>query len=394
MNLSECRNEIDKIDKELVELFEKRMNVAINVAKYKIENNIPIFNGAREAEVIEKNINRLNNKEYSRLTEKFFTHLMELSRSLQADIIYGNNKNGRIIDSIEENISTNESKRDLENIKIGYQGVRGSFSEEAMIKYFGENHTTTDYEEFEDVFLALKNNEIDYGILPIENSSTGAITTVYDLLVKYGLYIVGEECIKIDQNLIGVKGSKLEDIKEIYSHPQGFEQSSEFLSKQNNINLIPFHNTAISAKYISELNDKSKAAIASLRAAKIYGLDVIQKEINDKDNNHTKFIIVGRKLESSKECNKITVVFSLDDKAGTLYNLLRHFAENNINMIKIESRPSKNELWQYLLYVDFEGNVENEDVKKAIKLIEEKSEYFKLLGCYEGVKNGILRIIR
>ena len=394
MNLSECRNEIDKIDKELVELFEKRMNVAINVAKYKIENNIPIFNGAREAEVIEKNINRLNNKEYSRLTEKFFTHLMELSRSLQADIIDGNNKNGRIIDSIEENISTNESKRDLENIKIGYQGVRGSFSEEAMIKYFGENHTTTDYEEFEDVFLALKNNEIDYGILPIENSSTGAITTVYDLLVKYGLYIVGEECIKIDQNLIGVKGSKLEDIKEIYSHPQGFEQSSEFLSKQNNINLIPFHNTAISAKYISELNDKSKAAIASLRAAKIYGLDVIQKEINDKDNNHTKFIIVGRKLEASKECNKITVVFSLDDKSGTLYNLLRHFAENNINMIKIESRPSKNEPWQYLLYVDFEGNVENEDVKKAIKLIEEKSEYFKLLGCYEGVKNGILRIIR
>ena len=250
MNLSECRNEIDKIDKELVELFEKRMNVAINVAKYKIENNIPIFNGAREAEVIEKNINRLNNKEYSKLTEKFFTHLMELSRSLQADIIDENNK-GKMIGSIEEKISANENKRDLKNIKIGYQGVKGSFSEEAMIKYFGENHTTTDYEEFEDVFVALKNNEIDYGILPIENSCTGAITTVYDLLVEYGLYIVGEECIKIDQNLIGVKGSKLEDIKEIYSHPQGFEQSSEFLSKQNNLKLIPFHNTAISAKYVS-----------------------------------------------------------------------------------------------------------------------------------------------
>lgn len=387
MNLSECRNEIDKIDKELVELFEKRMNVAINVAKYKIENNIPIFNGAREAEVIEKNIKRLNNKEYSNLTEKFFTYLMELSRSLQADIIDQNNKNDNMIGSIEENISTNENKRNLKNIKIGYQGVKGSFSEEAMIKYFGENHTTTDYEEFEDVFLALKNNEIDYGILPIENSCTGAITTVYDLLVKYGLYIVGEECIKIDQNLIGIKGSKFEDIKEIYSHPQGFEQSSEFLNKQNNLRLIPFHNTAISAKYVSELNDKSKAAIASLRAAQIYGLDVIQKEINDKDNNHTKFIIVGRKLESSKECNKITVVFSLDNKAGTLYNLLRYFAENNINMIKIESRPTKNEPWQYLLYVDFEGNIENEDVKKAIKLIEEKSEYFKLLGSYKRVSN-------
>ena len=383
MNLSECRKEIDKIDKELVELFERRMNVAIKVAEYKIENNIPILNAAREAEVIEKNVNRLNNKEYSNLTEKFFTNLMELSRSLQSDIFNTNEDNS--MDLIEENISNNENKKNLDNIKIGYQGVKGSFSEEAMIKYFGESHTTTDYEEFEDVFLALKNNEIDYGILPIENSCTGAITTVYDLLVKYGLYIVGEECIKIDQNLIGIRGTKLEDIKEVYSHPQGFEQSREFLNNYNNLKLIPFHNTAISAKYISQLNDKSKAAIASLRAAEIYGLDVIKKEINDKDNNHTKFIIIGRKLESSSECNKITVVFSLDDKSGTLYNLLRHFAENNINMIKIESRPSKNEPWQYLLYVDFEGNIENEDVKKAIKLIEGKSEYFKLLGSYKKV---------
>jgi chorismate mutase/prephenate dehydratase len=383
VDLSECRKEIDKIDKELVELFERRMNVAIKVAEYKIENNLPILNEAREAEVIEKNINRLNNKEYSKLTEKFFTNLMELSRSLQGNMFNSNEDNNREL--IEENISNNENKRDLENIKIGYQGVKGSFSEEAMIKYFGENHTTTDYEEFEDVFLALKNNKIDYGILPIENSCTGAITTVYDLLAKYGLYIVGEECIKIDQNLIGIKGTKLEDIKEVYSHPQGFEQSREFLSNYNNLKLIPFHNTAISAKYISEINDKSKAAIASLRAAEIYGLDVIKNEINDKDNNHTKFIIIGRKLESSNECNKITVVFSLDDKSGTLYNLLRHFAENNINMIKIESRPSKNEPWQYLLYVDFEGNVENDDVKKAIKLIEGKSEYFKLLGNYKKV---------
>ncbi|MBO5130979.1 MAG: chorismate mutase, partial [Romboutsia sp.] len=170
MDLLECRNEIDKIDKELVKLFEKRMNVAVNVAKYKIENNIPIFNGAREAEVIQKNINRLNNREYSKLTEKFFTNLMELSRSLQADIIEDNEKETKIIDSIGENISTNKNKRELMNIKIGYQGVKGSFSEEAMIKYFGENHTTTDYEEFEDVFVALKNNEVDYGILPIENS--------------------------------------------------------------------------------------------------------------------------------------------------------------------------------------------------------------------------------
>ena len=127
MDLLECRNEIDKIDKELVELFEKRMNVAVNVAKYKIENNIPIFNGAREAEVIQKNINRLNNREYSKLTEKFFTNLMELSRSLQADIIEDNEKETKIIDSIGENISTNKNKRELMNIKIGGKKIFAEF---------------------------------------------------------------------------------------------------------------------------------------------------------------------------------------------------------------------------------------------------------------------------
>ena len=385
MDLLECRREIDNIDEELVKLFEKRMNIAINVAKYKIENNMTIFNEVREIEVIKKNVARLSNKKYSKLTESFFNNLMTLSRSLQEEVFEESNYD--IINKINDNISVNTNKKNLSNIKIGYQGVKGSFSEEAMIKYFGENHKNTNYEEFEEVFIALKSNEIDYGILPIENSYTGAITNVYDLLVKYGFYIVGEECIKINQNLIGVKGTKISDIKEIYSHPQGFEQSREFLSNNNKLKLIPFHTTAISAKYISELCDKSKAAISSLRSAEIYNLDVIQEEINDKDDNQTKFIIIGKELESSKECNKITVVFSLDDKSGTLYNLLRHFAENNINMLKIESRPSKSELWQYLLYVDFEGNIENEDVKKAIKLIEENSEYFKLLGSYKLVSS-------
>ena len=269
------------------------------------------------------------------------------------------------------------------NIKIGYQGVKGSFSEEALIEFFNENQNAVSYEKFEDVFIGLQKNEIDYGILPFENSCTGAITAVYDLLSKYGFYIVGEECIKIKQNLVGIKGAKLEDIKEVYSHPQGFEQSKAFLKNNENLKLIYFYNTAISAKHISELKDKSKAAIASKRAAKIYGLDVIAEEINDDESNNTKFIIVSKKMELSKDCNKMTATFSLDNKAGTLYNLLSHFAQNEINMVKIESRPSKNKLWEYLLYVDFEGNINDKNVKNAIKLIEEKSEFFRLLGCYK-----------
>ena len=269
------------------------------------------------------------------------------------------------------------------DLKIGYQGVKGSFSEEAMISFFGENNKSLNYEKFEDVFISLKNDEIDYGILPFENSCTGAITAVYDLISKYGFYIVGEECIKINQNLVGVKDATVDDIKEVYSHPQGFEQSKNFLRNHEDFKLIYFYNTAISAKHVSKLNDKSKAAIASSRAAKIYNLDILAKNIHDNNNNHTKFVIISKNLESSKESNKITVSFSLENRAGSLYNLLGHFVKNNLNMIKIESRPSNGELWEYILYVDLEGNINDEKVKNAINLIKEETRYFKLLGCYK-----------
>lgn len=274
----------------------------------------------------------------------------------------------------------NKSKN---NIKIGYQGVKGSFSEEAMIEFFGENQEAVSYEKFEDVFIGIANEQIDYGILPFENSCTGAITAVYDLLSKYGFYIVGEECIKIKQNLVGIKGTKIEDIEEVYSHPQGFEQSKVFLKEHDNFKLVYYYNTAISAKHVSNLKDRSKAAIASSRAAKIYGLEVIEKEINDNESNNTKFVIISKSLELSKDCNKMTVTFSLDNKAGTLYNLLGHFAKNQINMVKVESRPSKSNLWEYVLYVDLEGNIKDENVKDAINTIEKECKYFKLLGCYK-----------
>ena len=182
---------------------------------------------------------------------------------------------------------------------------------------------------------------------------------------------------------MGVKDATVDDIKEVYSHPQGFEQSKKFLRNHEDFKLIYFYNTAISAKHVSKLNDKSKAAIASSRAAKIYNLDILAKNIHDNNNNHTKFVIISKNLQSSKESNKITVSFSLENRAGSLYNLLGHFAKNNINMIKIESRPSNGELWEYVLYVDLEGNINDEKVKNAIKLIKEETRYFKLLGCYK-----------
>lgn len=370
--LEEYRKEIDSIDKELIELFEKRMNIAIKVGEYKRQNNLPIFNGKREEEVIEKNMRNLNNSNYSDITRRFFENIMELSRSLQQNIIR------------EDSTITKNIIKENKGVIVGYQGVSGSFSEEALLKYFENYDNARNYEAFEDVFNALEKSEINKAILPIENSYTGAIAEIYDLLVKYGFYIIGEECIKIDQNLIGIKGTKINEIQEIYSHPQGFEQSKKFLSNYQNIKIIPYHNTAISAKLISDLKDYRKAAIASKKAAEIYGLEILKENINDKKDNYTKFIIIGKKLEYNNGCNKISVVFSLENKAGILYSLLRYFAENNINMIKIESRPNKHESWKYLLYVDFEGSLQDSKVKNALELIEKNSGYFKIIGSYKG----------
>ena len=337
---------------------------------YKKNNNLPVFDESREKEVIKKNLSYLKNKDYEEGAEEFFLKIMEIAKSFEHE---------KATVKFEEV----KHKHVIEKRRIGYYGVRGSFTEEAMLKYFGDSKYVEAYEEFENVFSAVKNDEIDYGVVPIENSSTGAISDVYDLLYKYGFYILGEVCIRVNQNLVGIKGTTLETITEVYSHPQGFSQSTEFLKSYKQWELIPHHSTANSAKLVDELKDKRKAAIASKRVANIYNLEIIKENINNQSENFTRFIVIGKELEKNLKANKVSVVFSLDDKAGTLYKLLRHFAENNVNMIKIESRPMKNGPWKYFLYVDFEGNLYSEEVSKALALIKQSSLYFKLLGAYE-----------
>ena len=373
--LEDYRVEIDKIDREITQLLEKRMNVAKAISKYKMENNMQIFHPDREKMVIEKNKGYLENKEYEELVESFYDNLMYLSRLVQQKEIYPENK-----------IYTKPYKNDRENLVVGYQGVAGSFGNEAMLKYFKNIKEAKSYEKFEEVFKAVESGEIEYGILPVENSSTGGIGTVEDLLKEYNSYIVGEECIKISQNLVGIKGATVDDIKEVYSHPQGFEQSTKFFDKHKNYNLIPYSNTAISAKLVSDLKDKSKAAIASERAAKLYDLKIIKKDVNDLKNNYTRFIVIGRDLECDETCDKVSILFSVEDTSGGLYNLIRDIKEFGLNMSKIESRPNRNNPWNYIFFVDFDGNLFDENIKQAVNVIARNSKYFKLLGCYRDIK--------
>ena len=360
--LDKYRQEIDSIDEELIELFEKRLNVVLKVAEYKNNNNSPVLHTAREQQVLNKAVDNLQNKDFAPYARDFMTDLMTVSKSLQSSYI--------------------ATKTAPSTKIVGFQGIEGSFSYGAAKRFFGEDAQLTAFAEFEDVFKALDKGEITAGILPIENSNSGSVGAVYDLLCNYGFYISAEQYLRVDQNLLGIKGASLDTIKEVYSHEQGFSQCSEFLSQHKDWKLIPYHNTAVSAKLVADLINPSVAAIASKQAAELYNLEVIEGPINTSSDNTTRFIIISKHFEY-ENADKISIVCSLDDRAGTLYNLLSYFAYHNINMVKIESRPMHNKKWKYLFYVDFEGDFTSEKVKTALELIEKGSEFFRILGAYK-----------
>lgn len=365
--LLKYRDEIDAIDKELIALFEKRMNIVSEIATYKKENKLPIFNKKREEEVIKKNISRITDETLSKHTEEMLHCLMDVSKKYQQEKI----------GLVENPLSKAKS------LNLGFQGVHGSFSEEALINYFGDIYETVNYEDFEDLFQGLKYKSIDYGIVPIENSSTGSINQIYDLLKKYGFYIVGETRIKVEQNLLAIKGTTLKDIKCIYSHPQGFEQSSEFIKTLKDVTLIPYHNTGISAKYVHDCEDISKSAIGSKRAGKLYNLEILKENINNNIENYTRFIIIGRDFETNELCNKITILLALPNELGSLYKKLKVFFDEKINMNKIESRPIGDGSFNYFFYIDIDGNIDDDNLKKAISKIEQSTQEFRLLGAYK-----------
>lgn len=380
-DLSEIRESINEVDQSLAQLFEKRMELVALVAEYKIENDIPILNSEREKQVIDRALESLRDKSLSREMEIFFNELMAISREYQS----------RYIDEkfVAQTRGSDEAwgisalaSGETKKLKIGFQGVEGSFSEEALLNYFGREAMTSSFRFFEDVFMAIDRGYVDYGILPVENSSTGSVNEVYDLLRKYGCHINGEIVLKVKQNLLGVKGASMEDIKEVYSHSQGFQQSAEFFKEHPSWKLIPYHNTALGAKLVSEAGDISRAAVASERAAAIYGLDILKENLNFNSKNYTRFVIVGKDLELDESSDKISVVLTVRHKAGSLCDVLRLFSQEGLNLLKIESRPIMDKSWEYFFHLDFEGNLQDPHVSRIMDQIRSRTTYFKILGNY------------
>lgn len=374
-DLLELRNEIDDIDNKIVELYEKRMHISTEVAEYKIQTGKKVFDKERE----DSKLNALESKASTSFTKRgireLFEHIMSMSRKKQYQLLADNGLTS------DENFEQVE-KLDFTNAKIVFQGVEGAYSQQATKEYFGENCDCYNVETWKDAMEAIKNNEADYAVLPIENSSAGIVSENYDLLVEYNNYIVAEQIIKIDHCLLALKGAELEDIKTVYSHPQALMQCSKYLDSHRDWDRLSVKNTAFSAQKIREDGLCNQAAIASSITADIYGLQIIDSAIQNNKNNSTRFIIVTNKKMYDKNATKMSICFEIPHKSGSLYNILSHFIFNNVNMTNIQSRPIPGRNWEYRFFVDFEGNFTDTGVVNALRGLKEETISLKILGTY------------
>lgn len=374
-DLSEIRADIDKIDEQLIDLFERRMDCAGEVAQYKIGTNKPVLDRNRERAKIARAMAVVKNPQYNKAVEELFTQMMSLSRRYQY----------RIIGQSDHYISANFEMVDAlpidETTNVVYQGIPGAYQEEAMIKFFGQNVKNFSVKEFEDVLIALDDGQADYGILPIENTSAGTVSGIYDLLLAHDVFIVGEEQVACKHMLAGLPGTDLEEVTTVYSHPQALMQCDEFLS------CYPWGtatalNTAVAAKKVADEGLKRHLAICSEHAANLYGLQIYAREINRESNNCTRFVIFSKKKLFKKDAKKVSVSFSLPHEIGSLHGILGHFMFNGVNMTNLESRPLPNRQWEYGFYIDVLGNLMDPEVKNALKGIREEVNDFKILGCF------------
>lgn len=376
VDLMVSREEIDKIDKQIVELFERRMQVAQDVAEYKRSIGKAVYDREREQQKIATVKSYASNDFNSHAVEEIFIQLMAISRRYQT-ALNGSGENPGF-----EEITTLPKGADT---RVVFFGATGSYSEQAMEECFGKDVTSFSAATFREVMSAVKEGRADYGVLPIENTTTGGITDCYDLLVEFDHYIVGEHVLKVNQALLGLPEAELSDIRTVYSHPQGILQSRKFLADYPKMKPVESGSTAGSAKKVAEEQDKSQAAIASVRAAQTYGLKVLAENINSEDSNSTRFIIITSKKQYFADAGKVSICFSLPHETGTLYNMLSNIIYNDLNMTKIESRPLEGKTFEYRFFVDFEGNMKEAGVKNTLNGIAAEALELKILGNYKAL---------
>lgn len=374
-DLGELRGRIDEIDEQIVRLYEERMDVCRGVAEYKIANGKKVFDRAREEEKISK-VKLLTHTDFTRQgIEELFEQIMSMSRKMQYQMLTESGSIGRLP-------FMEVDKLDTRNARIVFQGAEGSYSQAAMQQYFGDRINSCHVDTFRDAMGAIEEGSADFAVLPIENSTAGIVSEIYDLLVEFENYIVGEQIIPIEHCLMALPGTKLTDIKTVYSHPQSLMQSARYLQDHSDWKQVSMKNNAFAAKKVMDDQDRAQAAIAGAYAAKVYGLEVLEQGINDSTSNSTRFIIVSNQKIFKKDANKISICLEIPHRSGSLYHILSHFIYNHLNMTKIESRPIEDRNWEYRFFIDFEGNLSQSAVKNALRGLREETRNMKILGNY------------
>jgi chorismate mutase/prephenate dehydratase len=374
IDLLVLRDQIDAIDKQIVALYEERMEICKDVAAFKIETGKQVFDKAREDEKIQK-VRSLATGDFNKCAvEELFQQIMSISRKMQYQLLEAAGVTNKLSFAEIKELATDKAK-------VVFQGAEGAYSYAAMNEYFGDEVDSFHVDSFREAMDVLEEGRADFAVLPIENSTAGIVSEIYDLLTEYDNYIVGEQIIQIEHCLMAIKGTKMEDIERVYSHPQSLMQTANYL-RGKNWQQISMQNNAFAAKYVKETGLTNQAAIASETAAKIYGLEILEKGVNDLKGNSTRFIIVSNQKVFRENAEKISICFELNHTSGSLYHMLSHFIYNGLNMTKIESRPIEDRNWEYRFFIDFEGNLKDSAVKNALRGIREEARNLKILGNY------------
>ncbi len=274
-----------------------------------------------------------------------------------------------------------KSKAGKEIMKVAFQGERGAYSESAVYTFFGDETEVRPCRDLTEVFESVGKEEVPVGVVPIENSLEGSVNQTYDLFLTHNLKVSGEVIIKISHCLIANPSTSLEAVKTVYSHPQALAQCRSFLERLGS-DLIPTYDTAGSVKMLKEKGLKNAAAVASKKAAEIYGMKILAKEIEDIPTNYTRFFVISKNDSHKTGKDKTSIIFAATHTPGALYQALGEFAKRNINLTKIESRPTKQKAWEYNFYLDFEGHRTEENCADALKALEKSGAFIKILGSY------------
>ncbi|MDD6691608.1 MAG: prephenate dehydratase [Lachnospiraceae bacterium] len=373
--LKASRKKLDEIDEQIVTLFEKRMEISEDVARWKIANGMQVLDRKREKEKLHTLADLATSDFNRRGITELYEQIMAISRKRQY----------QMMDEAKALHNLPFIKVDhlvTEKTKVVYPGAAGSYSEAAMKQFFGRDIKNFSVASFRDAMTAIEEGAADYAVLPIENSTAGIVSQNYDLLNEFENYIVGEQIIPIRHCLMGVPGTTEDTIKTVYSHAQSLMQSDKFLEEHPSWQAVSMANNAFAAQKVAEDQDITEAAIASRYAAETYGLQIIKEGVNQAANNSTRFIICTNQKIFLEGAKKISLILEIEHESGSLYRILSHFIYNNLNMTKIESRPIEDRNFEYRFFIDFEGSLEDSAVRNALRGLRDETRYLKILGNY------------